>query len=109
MFKKILISFLPLLATVTFAATGSASFDSASPLDWSRRLADSEMKRIGTGYEAGGSNPRARWDYSPAVFALGLVRLAETTNNDSYYQFALRAVGSHVNADGTIKGYKLDD
>ena len=67
------------------------------------------MKRIGTSYEAGGSNPRARWDYSPGVLALSLVRLGEATKNDAYIEFGTRAVASHVNPDGTIKGYKLDD
>src|SRR4051812_39716662 len=84
-------------------------FDGATPVEWSQRLADSEMKRIGTGYESGGSNPRARWDYSPAVFALGLVRLGEVTRNEVYTQFGTRAVASHLNSDGTIKGYKEED
>ena len=60
-------------------------------------------------FEAGGSNPRARWDYSPGVLALGLVRLGAQTGNDAYVQWGTRAVGSHVKADGTIAGYKLDD
>ncbi len=84
-------------------------FNGATPLEWSQRLADSEMKRLGTGYEAGGSNPRARWDYSPGVMALALVRLGEVTKQDAYVQFGTRAVASHVNADGTIQGYKEED
>jgi unsaturated rhamnogalacturonyl hydrolase len=84
-------------------------FDGATPLEWSERLANSEMKRIGTGYESGGSNPRARWDYSPAVMSLGLVRLGEVTGNDAYIQFGTRAIASHLNADGTIKTYKEED
>lgn len=91
------------------AAPAGPKFNGATPLEWSQRLADSEMKRVGTGYEAGGANPRARWDYSPGVMALALVRLGEVTKNDAYVSFGTRAVASHVNPDGTIKGYKLED
>jgi unsaturated rhamnogalacturonyl hydrolase len=69
------------------------------------------MQRIGAGYEAGGSmhGRPARWDYSPGVLALGLVRLGEVTGEQSYVQFGTRAVASHLNPDGTIKGYKEED
>ena len=98
-----------LLAATVLAAVEPVKFDGATPLEWSRRLADSEMKRLGTSLEAGGSNPRARWDYTPGVLALGLVRLGETTGEQAYIQFGTRAVASHVNADGTIKGYSEED
>jgi len=101
-------------ATLTLVAAVQAAvlpqkFDGASPLEWSQRLADSEMKRLGNSLEAGGSNPKARWDYSPGVLALSLVRLGTATGNDAEVQFGTRAVASHVNADGTIRGYKLED
>ncbi len=66
-----------LACAAALAAAEPVKFDGATPLEWSRRLADSEMKRIGTGFESGGSNPRARWDYTPGVLALGLVRLGQ--------------------------------
>ncbi len=106
--QKLFASLLPLVAVAAFAAE-PVKLDGATPLEWSRRLADSEMKRLGTSLEAGGSNPRACWDYSPSVLALGLVRLGETTGDQAYLQFGTRAVASHVNADGTIKGYKEED
>ena len=89
------------------AAEPVPRFDAATPLQWSERLAQSEMKRLGNSLEAG--TGKARWDYSPAVLALALVRLAEQTGNESYSRFGTRAVGSHVRADGSIGGYKLDD
>ena len=82
-------------------------FDGATPLAWSQRLAASEMKRLGHSLEAGAGN--AHWDYSPAVLALALVRLGEATQDAAMVQFGTRAVGTHVNADGTIQGYKLED
>ncbi|MFZ5497171.1 MAG: glycoside hydrolase family 88 protein [Verrucomicrobiota bacterium] len=106
---RLLLAAAVLAAPLRLAATAPQTFNGATPLEWSVRLADSEMRRLGTSLEAGGANPRARWDYSPGVLALALVRLAEATKNDAYYQFGLRAVASHVNPDGTIQGYKEED
>ena len=100
---------LPAARAAEAPAPAVPRFAGATPLEWSRRLADSEMKRIGTGYEAGGVNPRARWDYSPGVMALAMVRLGETTGQAAYTEWGTRAVASHVTADGTIRGYKEDD
>jgi unsaturated rhamnogalacturonyl hydrolase len=99
----------PAAAVPKFDGAAGLARPGATPLEWSQRLADSEMKRLGDSLETGGSNPKARWDYSPSVLALALVRLGAETGKDAYVQFGTRAVASHVNADGTIKGYKLDD
>ena len=84
-----------------------AKFNGATPLEWSQRLADSEMKRLGASLERG--QGKARWDYSPGVLALALVQLGQRTGHDAYTQFGTRAVASHVNADGSIQGYKPED
>lgn len=91
------------------AADAPPTFNGASPLAWSRHLADSEMARLGNSLERGGTNPKARWDYTPGVLALALVRLGETTGHTVYTEFGTRAVASHVNPDGTIQGYKRED
>lgn len=106
---KITLTLLLALTSGFLAAQPQRLVDGATPLQWSERLAQSEMKRLGDSLEAGGANPKARWDYSPGVLALALVRLGDHTGNVSYTDFGTRAVASHVNADGTIKGYKLDD
>src|SRR6478609_1854240 len=81
------------------AAPAAPKIAGATPLEWSQKLADSEMKRIGSGFESGGSNPRARWDYTPGVLALSLVRLGEVTGNTAYTEWGTRVVGTHVNPD----------
>jgi len=96
-------------ASVRAQTPAPEKFNGASPLEWSERLARSEMRRLGNSYEAGGTNPRARWDYSPSVLALALVRLGELKGDQAMIDYGTRMVASHVNADGTIKGYKLDD
>ena len=85
------------------------TFSGATPLEWAQRLADSEMKRLGTSYEAGGSDPKARWHYAPGVLALALVRLGEETKQENYIKFGTRAVASHVGPDGTIQGFQAED
>jgi rhamnogalacturonyl hydrolase YesR/acetyl esterase/lipase len=80
-----------------------------SPIEWSEFLADSEIRRLGNSLEYGGSDPQARWDYSPAVFALSLMRLGEYTGDRKYIDYGLRAVASHVDGEGRIRGYRPAD
>ncbi len=104
----------PVLALLLAAAAslGAAetprTFGGATPLEWSERLAQSEMKRLGNTLEAGGT-PTAKWDYAPSVFALSLVRLGELQKNDTYVQYGTRAVASHVSSEGVIAGFKLEE
>ncbi|HVU17369.1 MAG TPA: glycoside hydrolase family 88 protein [Candidatus Didemnitutus sp.] len=83
------------------------AFAGATPRQWSERLAHSEMTRLGDSLAAG--HDKARWDYSPAVFALALERLSEATGDQSYRDYALQAVGSHVGPDGRIANFRADD
>ncbi len=98
-----------LLACAVGAPENGGGFGGSSPLEWSERMADSEMARLGTSLEAGGSSPASRWDYSPGVLALAMVRLGEAAHRDAYVQFGTRAVASHVSEDGAIQGYVLDE
>ncbi len=84
-----------------------SSREPASPLDWSVRAARSAMARADGSLEWGA--PGAKWDYTPAVFALALVRLSEATNDPSFERFAERAVGSFVSPDGQIRTYQLEE
>ncbi len=106
--------FLGIATVLSFNASVAASpppaaikFNGATPLEWSQRLADAEMKRLGGSLERG--QGKARWDYAPGVLALALVRLGEITGHEAYIQFGTRAVASHVTADGMIQGYKAAD
>jgi unsaturated rhamnogalacturonyl hydrolase len=91
-------------------------FGGSTPLEWSQRLARSEMARYGknleaggTGFARGGKPGDAHWDYSPSVFALSLVKLGERTGDEAMVQYGIRAVASHVSAEGKISHYKLED
>lgn len=81
---------------------------SRTPLDWSVQMAESQIARSGESliYRPGG---RARWDYTAGLFTLSLIKLAEATGNNSYADYADKAIGSFIQPDGTIATYKLDD
>lgn len=81
---------------------------STRPLDWSKRMADSEMSRQQgkLTYALGG---KARWDYSAGLFTLALVKLSDQIADPRYISFANTAVGSFIDASGKIAGYKIDD
>jgi len=89
-------------------ATRSASsikIDGATPLQWSVRLADSEMARRGDTliWKEGG---KAKWDYTAGLFTLSLLKLDAQTHNPDYVTFAENAIGSFLTPDGGIQGYK---
>jgi len=96
------------IAPLAAAENASATFQGASPLEWSSRMADSEMARQEgrLNYTLGG---KARWDYSAGLFTLSLIKLADKTDDPRYILFANTAVGSFIDAAGHIAGYRMDD
>jgi len=83
-------------------------FRDATALEWSQRMASSEISRLGNKLERG-ATPRSRWDYTASVFALSVWQLGERLNDKSLLDFAGRAVGSYVTPEGTIDGYRLEE
>jgi len=101
---------LTLLATVPLAAADlPQKFKDATPLEWSERLARSEMQRAGDRYFFGGANPRARWDYTTSLLGLSLVHLGKETGNKSYIEYGAKTAESFIAEDGTIRTYKMED
>jgi len=92
----------------TNVAAPSAKFGDATPLQWSVRMADSEMARRGNSlaWKEGG---RAKWDYTSGLFTLSLLKLNERVNNPRYVEFAKTAIGSFITPDGRVRGYKAED
>ncbi len=79
-----------------------------SPLEWSVRMADSEMARRGDSlaWKEGGA---AKWDYTTGLFTLSLLKLNERVNDPRYVTFAENTIGSFVATNGAIRGYKFED
>ena len=78
----------------------SQNFSGATPLQWSWRLADSQMARL---------TNSAKWDYTVGLFTLSLLKLNAQTNDARFIKFSEDKVGSLISADGSIQGYKLEE
>ncbi len=98
-----------LLASVSAQTATPTRFNGATPLEWSVKMADSEMGRRGDRHFLGGSNSRARIDYTTSFFGTALVKLADRTGNQAYADYGLKFGTSFVNADGSIATYKIED
>lgn len=102
-------AFLALVGCTTLpSAPRPQEFGGATPLQWSVRLADSEIERRSDKpfWKEGG---RAKWDYATGLFTLALVKLGETVHDPRYEQYGESAIGSFIAPDGQIRGYQLED
>ncbi len=97
-----------LIFGATVAAATELEFGGATPLEWSTRLAQSEMTRYGDSlyFEKA---PKARWDYTSGLLSGFLLDLAVTTGDDALRDYAEGIVGSFVAPDGSIRTYKMSD
>lgn len=89
-------------------SNGPIGFDGATPLEWSVRMADSEVARRGDSlaWRPGG---RAKWDYTAGLFTLSLLKLHAHVPERGYFAYAERTIGAFIEPDGTINTYKLQD
>ncbi len=90
------------------AADSVPTFAGATPLEWSMRLARSELDRQAGALEAG-VTPKSRWDYTSGLFAFSLQQLAARTNDPALLAAGDRIVTSFVAPDGSIATYNFDD
>jgi unsaturated rhamnogalacturonyl hydrolase len=106
--------FASLVALSAMAVRGAdvaalpSQFGGATPLQWSARMADSEMSRLGDrlAWKPGGT---AKWDYAAGLFTLSLLKLNEVQPDARYFPFVTNAIGSFISPDGTIQTYKPEE
>lgn len=77
----------------------------ATPLEWSKRLAHSEMARLGDTLDWK-PDGKARWDYTAGLFTLSLLKLNACAPDLRYVKFAEDAIGSFITANGNIETYR---
>jgi unsaturated rhamnogalacturonyl hydrolase len=96
------------LSFATAAATNNTDFAGGTPLQWSVRLADSEMARRGDqlNWKEHGA---AKWDYTTGLFALALLELSQSTREARFRDFSERTLSSFITADGQIHGYRAEE
>ena len=79
-------------------------FNGATPLQWSERMADSQMARL-DGRLAWKPSGGGKWDYTAGLFTLSLLKLNELIPNPSQVAFVTNAIGSFISDDGNLKDY----
>lgn len=100
-----------LAATLLPSATAAEpveTFAGATPLEWSARLARSELARQNGALEAG-ATAKSRWDYTSGLFAFSLQQLAARTGDTALRDAGDRIVTTYVAPDGTIATYRFED
>lgn len=106
--KPLLLFTLGLLsAGVCPLAAAATDVGGAPPLEWSRRMADSEMARLGDSLFHGQSKT-ARWTYDRTLFGLALLKLADTTDTQAYADFGAATAESFIRDDGSIADYDIE-
>ncbi|MFT3830116.1 MAG: glycoside hydrolase family 88 protein [Opitutaceae bacterium] len=105
----LLVTGLTWLAGAQGAEPKAPEFGGATPLEWSRRMADSEMARKGDTMFHGGSRAKANWNYVTSLFGLSLLELAELTGQPAYADYGAQTATSFVRPDGSIATYAMEE
>jgi unsaturated rhamnogalacturonyl hydrolase len=95
-------------ASCATQAAPARNYNGATPLQWSVRMADSEIARRSNSlaWQEGG---KAKWDYTAGLFTLSLLKLDGQVHDPRYVKFAETAIGSFISTNGDIQGYKCED
>lgn len=88
-----------LLASCATAAAPQ-KFSGATPLEWSVRLADSQIIR---------QTSVPKWDYTVGLFSLSLLKLDVQAPDPRHVKFAEASVGALISPDGKIQGYRPEE
>jgi unsaturated rhamnogalacturonyl hydrolase len=99
---------LPWFLTSCATTAQPEKFSGAAPLEWSQRMANSEITRRGDSL-SWKPDGKTKWDYTTGLFTFALLQLNEQTNDPRYLNFAEAAIGSFITPDGKINGYKPED
>ena len=87
---------LPLLWAAC-AGAAPPTFSGATPLEWSQRLAYSEMAR---------QTNAPKWDYTMGLFTLSLLKLNEQVPDARFVKFSEEKIGSLIASNGVVPGYQ---
>lgn len=72
----------------------------ATPIEWSQRLATSQMAR---------ETKPPKLDYTMGLFTLSLLKLDEVAPNPQYLAFTKEKVGALISAEGKVQGYRPEE
>ncbi len=77
-------------------------------LPWPVKMAETLMKEYSRLWQIDeGSKPK--WTYTSGLVSLAFLRLWERTGDDRYFEYAKGYADDLIDANGIIKGYKMED
>jgi unsaturated rhamnogalacturonyl hydrolase len=86
---------------LAFCATAAPQkFSGATPVEWSVRLANSQMAR---------ETNAPKWDYTMGLFTLSLLKLNEQIPDARFVKFSGEKIGSLITSNGFVQGYKRSE
>jgi unsaturated rhamnogalacturonyl hydrolase len=103
-------SFLPFitsLITAILLCFSCKQNETTGPLDWGKKMADSDMKRNPDASMLDFS-PKPNWSYTQGLVSLANQRLAEETGDQKYYRYGLDYADKMINDSGEIATYKKE-
>jgi unsaturated rhamnogalacturonyl hydrolase len=95
---------LALLAALPATAQQRGRFEGFTPIQWSERLAGSEMDRRG---ETAAYSPhgKAVWNYTSGFFSYALHELGGNPGDERFRRYGDRIVDSFISPEGAIRTY----
>jgi unsaturated rhamnogalacturonyl hydrolase len=104
--------YLPILAALlaagtstTLRASSNEGISPTTPLQWSIRMADSQISRSGTTLICAPSGG-GWWDYTSGLYSDALIRLTDDTGSPYYQHEAEHIIGSFITPAGKIRTYQ---
>lgn len=101
-------SFSLLLFTASAPAQAINTRIVSNQTPWSARMANSDMIRNPKGWMLDFSQ-QPRWNYCHGLVCSAHEQLWEKTGNEKYYAYIKEYADEMINADGTIKTYRLEE
>ena len=77
-------------------------------MSWSVRMAETLMKEYNKLWQIE-DRKRPEWTYTHGLVAMAFLKLWEQTNDSRYYNYAKEYADDLIDANGVIKGYKMDE
>jgi unsaturated rhamnogalacturonyl hydrolase len=94
-----------LLAVLPLRAATIEGISPTTPLEWSIRMADSQLKRDGTRLLCAPAG-NGWWDYTSGLYADALIRLSDASGYPAYEKEAEAIISSFITPDGKIRTYE---
>ena len=96
-----------ILLSILLTAPLTTAFGQTAPL--SERMADTAMNTLWRDATKNESGIPAKWTYDHGLVLKGIEGVWHATGDDRYFNYIKQSMDQYINADGTIKTYKLDD